>query len=118
MPGLAGSATHSRGTIFARQTGLESLSSAVYSKSLLTKNKSDHRQVQAHIDEGVPLLWSVMLGLTKEPGIPQTASGHMRLIIGYNTAKEETLCSAPSVDALAIFEARPSGPVRPRISTG
>ena len=66
-------------------------------KEVRTKNKSDlnrfQRQVQAHIDQGVPLLWTVMLGLTNEPGIPQTAGGHMRLIIGYNTSKEEILFS-------------------------
>lgn len=66
-------------------------------KDVRTKNKSDlsrfQRQVQTHIDQGIPLLWTVMLGLTKEPGIPQTAGGHMRLIIGYNTTKEEILYS-------------------------
>ena len=66
-------------------------------KEVRTKNKSDlnrfQRQVQAHIDQGVPLLWTVMLGLTSEPGIPQTAGGHMRLIIGYNMQKEEILFS-------------------------
>ncbi len=66
-------------------------------KEVRTKNKSDlgrfQRQIQSHIDTGVPLLWTVMLGLTKEPGIPQSAGGHMRLIIGYNTAKEEILFS-------------------------
>jgi len=66
-------------------------------KEVRTKNKSDlnrfQRQVQAHIDQGVPLLWTVMLGFTKEPGIPQSAGGHMRLIIGYNTKKEEILFS-------------------------
>ena len=64
-------------------------------KDVRTKNKADlnrfQRQVQAHIDQGVPLLWTVMLGLTKEPGIPQNAGGHMRLIIGYNTKAEEIL---------------------------
>ncbi len=67
-------------------------------KDVRTKNKSDlnrfQRQVQAHIDDGVPLLWTVMLGFYKEPGVaPQTFGGHMRLIIGYNTAKEEILYS-------------------------
>ncbi len=62
-----------------------------------TKNKSDlhrfQREVQAHIDQGIPLLWTVMLGKVPEPGIPQNAGGHMRLIIGYNSAKEEILFS-------------------------
>ena len=67
-------------------------------KDVRTKNKSElsrfQREVQAHIDQGVPLLWTVMLGFFKEPGVaPQTFGGHMRLIIGYNTAKEEILYS-------------------------
>jgi Peptidase_C39 like family len=43
------------------------------------------REIQQHIDQGIPLLWSVQLGIVAEPGIPQNAGGHMRLIIGYNT---------------------------------
>ena len=66
-------------------------------REVRTKNKSDMsrflRQIQTHIDQGVPLLWTVMLGFTNEPGIPQSAGGHMRLIIGYNTKKEEILFS-------------------------
>ncbi len=66
-------------------------------KDVRTRNKADlnrfQRLVQVHIDQGIPLLWTVMLGLTKEPGIPQTAGGHMRLIIGYNPRKEEILFS-------------------------
>lgn len=66
-------------------------------REVRTKNKSDlhrfQRAVQAHIDEGVPLLWAVMLGKVPEPGIPQNAGGHMRLIIGYNTQKDEILFS-------------------------
>jgi hypothetical protein len=62
-----------------------------------TKNKSDlsrfERAVQAHVDQGIPLLWSVMLGKIPEPHIPQDAGGHMRLIIGYNTKKDEILYS-------------------------
>ena len=66
-------------------------------REVRNKNKSDlhrfQREVQAHIDQGVPLLWTVMLGKVPEPGIPQNAGGHMRLIIGYNTAKNEILFS-------------------------
>jgi len=66
-------------------------------KDVRTKSKADmsrfQRQIQTHIDQGVPLLWTVMLGLTTEKGLPQTAGGHMRLIIGYNTQKEEILFS-------------------------
>lgn len=66
-------------------------------REVKTKNKSDlhrfQRSIQAHIDQGVPLLWTVMLGKVPEEGIPQNAGGHMRLIIGYNTAKDEVLFS-------------------------
>jgi len=62
-----------------------------------TKNKSDlhrfQREVSNHIDDGIPLLWTVMLGKVPEPGIPQNAGGHMRLIIGYNSSKDEILFS-------------------------
>ena len=66
-------------------------------KETRTRNKADfgrfQRGVQTHIDQGVPLLWSVQLGLAKETGIPQSAGGHMRLIIGYNTKTQEILYS-------------------------
>lgn len=66
-------------------------------REVRTKNKSDlsrfQRAVQAHIDEGTPLLWTVMLGKVPESNIPQNAGGHMRLIIGYNSKKEEILFS-------------------------
>ena len=66
-------------------------------KEARTKSKSDvsrfQRAVQTHIEAGIPLLWSVQLGLSKEPGIPQNAGGHMRLIIGYNNTKQEILFS-------------------------
>jgi len=60
-----------------------------------TKNKSDvnrfEREIERKVDEGVPLLWTVMLGKVPEKGIPQNAGGHMRLIIGYNQPKQEIL---------------------------
>lgn len=66
-------------------------------REVRTKNKSDlnrfQRAVQTHIDEGTPLLWTVMLGKVPEPNIPQNAGGHMRLIIGYNAKTAEILFS-------------------------
>ncbi|MDB6148603.1 MAG: hypothetical protein JWQ44_51 [Chthoniobacter sp.] len=66
-------------------------------KEARTKSRSDlarfQREVQQHVDEGVPLLWSVQLGMVKERGIPQNAGGHMRLIIGYNSKTSEVLFS-------------------------
>lgn len=66
-------------------------------KEAKTRNKAAlgrfQRDVQAHIDQGVPLLWSVQLGLVPEPGLPQSGGGHMRLIIGYNAKAQEILYS-------------------------
>jgi hypothetical protein len=66
-------------------------------KEVRTKSKGDldrfQRSVQTHINEGTPLLWTVMLGKVPEKGIPQAAGGHMRLIIGYNSKTAEILYS-------------------------
>lgn len=51
------------------------------------------RDVQQHIDQGTPLLWCVQLGMVDEPGIPQNAGGHLRLIIGYNLKRGELIFS-------------------------
>ena len=45
------------------------------------------------IDTGVPVMWSVHLGLFKEGKLPQAGGGHMRLIIGYNDVTKEILYS-------------------------
>lgn len=42
------------------------------------------KDVMDHIDEGIPLMWGVYLGMFPEKDIPQARGGHMRLIIGYN----------------------------------
>jgi hypothetical protein len=66
-------------------------------KEAKTKNRSDlarfQRTVQANIDEGVPLLWSVQLGIAKGDETPQSRGGHMRLIIGYNNTTQAILYS-------------------------
>jgi hypothetical protein len=66
-------------------------------KEVRTKNKSDitkfQSDVQKHIDAGIPIIWSVMLGIFPEPGVPQSGGGHMRLIIGYNTKTQEIIFS-------------------------
>ncbi len=51
--------------------------------------------IRSHIDRGMPMLWSLQLGRYPEiPAIsPQTAGGHMRLIIGYNADKNQILFS-------------------------
>ena len=71
------------------------------------------RIVSSSIDQGVPLTWSVQLGIFPEPNIPQGAGGHMRLIIGYNSKTQELIFSdswgagheakrMPSADAWSI----------------
>ncbi|RYD34640.1 MAG: hypothetical protein EOP86_10490 [Verrucomicrobiaceae bacterium] len=44
------------------------------------------RMVKDNVDKGIPLLWSLTLGLYPENGKPamQSGGGHMRLVIGYN----------------------------------
>ncbi|MDB6069735.1 MAG: hypothetical protein JWL81_906 [Verrucomicrobiales bacterium] len=51
------------------------------------------KMVKGAIDTGVPLMWSVQLGLFKEGDLPQSGGGHMRLIIGYNDTNNEILFS-------------------------
>ncbi len=52
--------------------------------------------IKKNIDAGTPVLWSVTLGIYKEPvTVPQTRGGHMRLIIGYNM-KEQTIIYSDS----------------------
>ena len=57
-------------------------------KSKFTKFKKDvHEQVL----KGIPLFWSVKLGVYPEPGLLQEGGYHMRLVIGYNDKKNEVL---------------------------
>ncbi|MEY5026807.1 MAG: hypothetical protein RLZZ244_2335, partial [Verrucomicrobiota bacterium] len=52
------------------------------------------RAVAETLARGVPLLWTVELGLYEEPERPaQGRGGHMRLIIGYNSRTQEILFS-------------------------
>lgn len=51
------------------------------------------RTVASLIDQGIPVMWSVSLGLLPEKEIPQANGGHMRLIIGYNAKTSEVLYS-------------------------
>jgi hypothetical protein len=50
------------------------------------------KAIRNHVDNGLPLLWSLELGQYKEtPELnPQTAGGHMRIVSGYND-KEKTV---------------------------
>ena len=53
------------------------------------------KEIHSYIDKGLPLLWSLDLGRYPEkPQLsPQTAGGHMRMIIGYNDKTEEIIFS-------------------------
>jgi hypothetical protein len=49
-------------------------------------------EIQRSIDAGVPLLWTVTVGLFPEEKInPQSRGGHMRMIIGYNWEKNQVI---------------------------
>lgn len=54
-----------------------------------------HKTIQSHIDKGIPLLWSLELGVKPEtPNLnPQTAGGHMRIITGYNKKDNKIIFS-------------------------
>lgn len=58
-----------------------------------SKVKKWMAEVKKSIDEGVPVLWCVMLGIFKEQGLPQSGGGHMRLIIGYNEEEQTIIYS-------------------------
>jgi hypothetical protein len=49
--------------------------------------------VRENIDKGVPIMWALQLGLFPENGekAKQSGGGHMRIIIGYNTTKNEII---------------------------
>lgn len=53
--------------------------------ALLRKGVKD---ISKYIDAGIPIVWGVMLGMFPEQGLPQSMGGHMRMIIGYNEAKQ------------------------------
>jgi len=53
------------------------------------------KMIRSSIDDGIPLLWSLELGLfPEEPAIAQQAGGgHMRMIIGYDDSEDRILFS-------------------------
>ena len=40
------------------------------------------------IDQGIPVVWGVYLGLINEQHRKQNSGGHLRMIIGYNSSKQ------------------------------
>lgn len=67
----------------------------------LKKARSDNKaevarwtkQLKEQIDKGVPVFWTVMLGIVPEQGLPQDGGGHMRLLIGYDEKTGEVIFS-------------------------
>ncbi len=51
------------------------------------------RDLEKLLNEGIPVLWSVQLGLLPEGNLPQSIGGHMRLIIGMNPKTREIIYS-------------------------
>ncbi len=47
------------------------------------------RKIKEYVDQGIPLCWTLYLGMFKEGDLPQSYGGHMRLIFGYNPTTEE-----------------------------
>lgn len=43
-----------------------------------------NRKIKEYVDQGIPVCWTLFLGMFKEEGLPQTYGGHMRIIFGYN----------------------------------
>lgn len=67
-------------------------------KEARLKDKSGYKrfksEVQNSIDIGVPLLWTLQVGIYREPKLSvQSRGGHMRLIIGYDWGKDELIYS-------------------------
>lgn len=48
-------------------------------------------KIEQYIDRGIPICWTLYLGMFPEKGLPQSWGGHMRIITGYNEKTEEIL---------------------------
>lgn len=64
------------------------------SRTTSTNLKDFRKTIAGAVDAGTPLIWGVTLGLVREPAAAlQKEGGHMRLIIGYNRARDEVIYS-------------------------
>lgn len=64
------------------------------------------KQVTRTVKQGIPVFWTVNLGLYKESGVKFPAGGHARLIIGFNEKSNEIIYS----DSWGSAHARKSMP--------
>ncbi len=66
-------------------------------REVRTRDRMDmvrfQKLVENHIDAGIPVLWSLVVGLAPEEPPVSNFGGHMRLIIGYNEKTDEILYS-------------------------
>lgn len=74
--------------IFKRRCDPELYREVMLKKSSFKRFKSE---IKKYINQGVPVGWCLQLGMFKEGDMPQMDGGHMRLIIGYNDAKNEII---------------------------
>ncbi len=71
-----------------------SFNGELFEKYKMEKEKTYYRRfikkTEDALDDGLPVLWGVQLGLVKEEKLNiQAAGGHLRLLIGYNDKTEE-----------------------------
>lgn len=60
-------------------------------KAKQTRYKLFNSKIKQYIDRGIPLCWTLYLGMFPEEGLPQSWGGHMRIIYGYNEKTKEIL---------------------------
>jgi len=65
----------------------------VFKKVKAEQNKCDFffGKIEEYIDQGIPICWSLYLGMFEEEDSPQMYGGHMRMIYGYNKEKKEII---------------------------
>ena len=60
-------------------------------KAKQSRYKFFNSKIEEFIDRGIPVCWTLYLGMFPEEGLPQPWGGHMRLIIGYNKKTKELI---------------------------
>ncbi len=70
--------------------------SSDYAAKKVKKEKAAYNRfladIRRNVNRGIPLVWSVILGLVQEEiPLPQRISGHMRIIMGYNDKTGEII---------------------------
>lgn len=70
----------------------------IFLKFKCEKQKSDYKRFVSRVKEcvkkGIPVIWTVQLGMYREPKLnPQASGGHLRLIIGYNEKQGQIIFS-------------------------